>query len=530
MEKRLFFIAFLLANTLAAQPITIPLQPGEKLWSGEVSEGHLMPFPTSYQFNFFANNRGNQAQPLLLSNRGLYVWSEEPYAFAIQNDRLIITKNLAEVIYGRTGETLAAARSYAAAHFFPPSGTLPDTLLFARPQYNTWIELTYHQNQQDILKYARAILDNDLPPGVLMIDDTWQEDYGLWRFHPGRFPNPTMMMDSLHAMGFKVMLWVCPFVSADQARIVHELTPKKAFLMQKEDENTTWATARKPAMITWWNGTSALLDLTNPVAVNWFHEQLDQLVHNYGVDGFKLDAGDMPFYPPEALSKEKVSPNEQCRRYAEVGLSYPLNEYRACWKMAGQPLVQRLRDKNHSWHDLQMLIPDMLVESLAGYTFSCPDMIGGGEYLSFENLSSYDQDLVVRSAQCHALMPMMQFSVAPWRILDSTHLAVIRQAVALRMRFTPRILSLAHQSASSGTPIIGPLDYYFPGQGFEYIHDEFMLGENLLVAPMVAKGTKRKITLPKGSWRDDTGKKYKGGRQYEISVPLERLPFFEKLK
>ncbi|VAW23213.1 hypothetical protein MNBD_BACTEROID01-1875 [hydrothermal vent metagenome] len=48
-----------------------------------------------------------------------------------------------------------------------------------------------------------------------MIDDNWQEDYGKWDFHPGRFPNPKGMMDSLHQMGFKVMVWICPFVSPD---------------------------------------------------------------------------------------------------------------------------------------------------------------------------------------------------------------------------------------------------------------------------------------------------------------------------
>ncbi len=76
------------------------------------------------------------------------------------------------------------------------------------------------------------------------------------------------------------------------------------------------------------------------------------IVNNYGIDGFKFDAGDMGFYQPEALSKEPVTPNKQCELYAQFGLRFPLNEYRACWKMAGQPLVQRLRDKNHKWQEM----------------------------------------------------------------------------------------------------------------------------------------------------------------------------------
>lgn len=48
-----------------------------------------------------------------------------------------------------------------------------------------------------------------------MIDDNWQKDYGNFNFRPDKFPNPKAMVDELHAMGFKVMLWVSPFVSPD---------------------------------------------------------------------------------------------------------------------------------------------------------------------------------------------------------------------------------------------------------------------------------------------------------------------------
>jgi len=239
----------------------------------------------------------------------------------------------------------------------------------------------------------------------------------LWNFHPGRFPNPKAMIDQLHAMGFKVMLWICPFVSADQSVLYHQLENQKAFVLEKTKADDTWETARNPAMIHWWNGVSAVLDFSNPVAVEWFNEQLNSLVDDYHIDGFKFDAGDMMFYPENTLSKRGFTPNEHCESYTQFGLRFPLNEYRACWKMAGQPLAQRLHDKGHTWEDLQHLIPDMVIEGISGYTFSCPDMIGGGMLTTFEDSSKINQEMIVRSAQCHALMPMMQFSVAPWRVI-----------------------------------------------------------------------------------------------------------------
>jgi len=507
----------------------ITLLPGEKVWSGAIKEGNNMPFKDGYRFDFFANNQNNQIQPLLLGSKGLWVWSEEPFAFEVLPGKLIITNAWGEVRSGHAGGTLSEAREYASDHFFPPSGKMPDELLFSKPQYNTWIELTYNQNQEDVLKYARAILDNGFSPGVLMIDDTWQEDYGVWRFHPGRFPDPKAMMDELHRMGFKVMVWVCPFVSADQALVVREVMKGKGFLMQKTEEGTTWEKATDPAIIPWWNGYSALLDFTNPSAVDWFNGELDRVVKEYGMDGFKLDAGDMQFYPADALGMLQATPNKHCELYAQFGLRFPLNEYRACWKMAGLPLAQRLHDKNHNWEDVQKLIPHMITEGLAGYTFSCPDLIGGGDYVSFLDLKSYDQDLVVRSAQIHALMPMMQFSVAPWRILDAEHMAAVKAAVKIREKFTPVILELAQHSAKTGDPIISSLEYYFPNEGLEMVNDQFMLGETILVAPVDKKETSRKVLLPKGKWLSDDGKAYKGGANYTIEVPIKRLPYFTKI-
>ncbi|NJN26874.1 MAG: sulfatase-like hydrolase/transferase [Cyclobacteriaceae bacterium] len=530
MKKRLYIYFLFVPFVTFSQPtLQIPLQQGEKIWSGAIKEGHKMPFEPGYSFDFYANNNWNQLQPVLLSNQGLVVWSEEPYRFTVTDAALIIDKNLGEVQHLRSEQnTLAGAARLAAEKFYPPSGKLPALSLFEKPQYNTWIELTYNQNQEDILKYARAIIANGLEPGVLMIDDTWQEDYGLWRFHPGRFPNPKAMMAELHEMGFEVMLWICPFVSADQWQLVQPLIRDKVVLMNKDKEHTTWENATNPAIIQWWNGYSALLDFTNPKAVTWFNNELDRLVKEFGVDGFKFDAGDMHFYPEYALSMEAATPNRHSERYAQFAFRFPLNEYRACWKLGNQPIAQRLHDKNHTWQDLGLLIPHMLTEGLVGYTFSCPDMIGGGNYISFLDIDTYEQDIVVRSAQCHALMPMMQFSVAPWRILDKENFDAIKKALEIRKRFTPKIMELTAHSARTGEPIIRSMAYQFPGQGYEYIDDQFMLGQEVLVAPVTTPDSTRMVVLPKGKWLSDEGKSYKGNRQITIDVPISRLPYFIK--
>ncbi len=529
MNKFLFVLILFFSLSLSAQNVTT-----EKLWwAGITSQGQLMPITQTYEANIINNTYGNQVQPLLLSNQGDVIWSEKPFEFKIENNEVTILQSKGEVIKTKAGTTLKSGYLFASENYFPPQGILPDELLFSKPQYNTWIELMYDQNQKDVLKYAHDLIDNGFPPGVLMIDDNWQEDYGKWNFHPGRFPNPKAMMNELHEMGFKVMVWVCPFVSPD-CDVYRDLASKGAFLVTGQQQENTMPSVdfrgnAKPEMVSWWNGFSAVLDLSNPVAVEWFKSQLDFLQEEYGVGGFKFDAGDARYYS-EGLSKGNVSANEQASLFGKIGLDYPLNEYRAMWKMGGQPLVQRLRDKAHNWNDLKKLVPSMLLQGIMGYYFNCPDLIGGGEFTSFLRSATIDQELIVRSAQCHALMPMMQFSVAPWRVLDEKHFEAVKHAVEIREKHVNYILEEAKKTAKSGEPTIRSLEYSYPGNNYGRVNQQFLIGDKLLVAPIIDKGvTEHTVYLPEGKWKAFNGKTYKGNKEIRIPVTLKDLPYFEKL-
>ena len=509
---------FVFCQTNAKNNIKIPI--GEtSWWSGVINQGELMPLKNGYSADF-KSNYGNQIQPLLISDSGEIIWSEEPIIITVENDTLTVKSKTESIIYKKAGKSLREAFLYASKTYFPPEGKLPEELLFTAPQYNTWIELIYNQNQEDILKYATSIIDNGFPPGVLMIDDNWQEDYGKLDFHPGRFTNPKMMMDSLHVMGFKVMLWICPFISPD-CDVYRDLKSRN-LLLKNENGN--------PAIIRWWNGASAELDLSNEETSKWFKEQLDFLQKKYSVDGFKLDAGDFSFYR-DLVAKEDITPQAQCELYARIGLDYSLNEYRAMWKMAGQPLVQRLRDKAHSWEDVRKLIPHILLAGIMGYNFSCPDMVGGGEFTSFLPGAKLDQDIIVRSAQTHALMPMMQFSVAPWRILDKRHLNAVKKAVEIRKKYTPIILKLVQESAKTGEPIVRSMEYVFPHQGYTKVSDQFLLGDEILIAPLLTAGEgMRDVLIPEGQWLDDNKNIIKGPKIMKIKVKLDEIPIFIKQK
>jgi alpha-glucosidase (family GH31 glycosyl hydrolase) len=500
--------------------IWIPKSAEVWWWAGIIDHGFQMPLSDGYEVDLRGDTYGNQGQPLLLSSQGDVIWSEDALRIKASGQGLLVQADDVQLRRGKSRGSLRDAFLYARKHHLHGSAGMPDELLFLRPQYNTWIELMYDQNQADIMKYARGIQVNGFAPGVLMVDDNWQQNYGQWDFKPNRFPDPKAMVAGLHADGFKVMLWICPFVHTNSEP--YAKLAERGLLLKD--------TSGSVALIKWWNGESALLDFTNPEAVDWFNSRLDYLQSTYAVDGFKFDAGDSSFYKG-VVAAQSVSPNTHSELYGKIGLRYPLNEYRAMWKMGCEPLAERLRDKDHSWTDLRKLIPNMLLAGLMGYPFSCPDMIGGGEYKSFQAGATIDQELVVRSAQCHALMPMMQFSVAPWRVLDEAHLKAVLKAVKVRQVHQDYILDLARKSALTGEPIVRSMEYVFPHQGYAQVKDQFLLGDRFLVAPVLQRGSRhREVALPKGKWRGFDGNRYVGPAKVTPAVALDDLCYFEKVK
>lgn len=515
----------ILGQVYTQKQISLTILPGEKWYGGAVNEGHFMPFANGYSIDLSADNKGNQSSPFYLSTSGRFIWSDQPFQLSCNNNTLQLSGTGIKV--ETAGKNLRSAFTTGSAKYFPPSGAMPDSLLILAPQYNTWIELLYNQHQEGILKYAHDIINNGFPPGVLMIDDNWFSYYGDFEFRKDRFSDPGKMISELHRLGFKVMVWVSPFISPD-TEVFREINKKHLLIYDnKAIDSLQWANAVEPLITKWWNGYSAQIDLSNPAAISWLTEKLKTLQNKYGIDGFKFDAGDMEFYPGKMLTFQKTNANEMCGLWGNLGLKFPLNEYRAMWKGGGQPLTERLRDKLHNWEDLQKLIPHAGIAGLLGYPFVCPDMIGGGDFSSFIGDQQIDQDLIVRSAQCQALMPMMQFSVAPWRVLDAEHLQAVKDAVLLRKKYTAYIVQLAKQAAVTGIPIVRNMEFEFPGQDFENIKEQFMLGNKYLVAPVVTKSSTKKIWLPKGSWKSGSGMIMKGPAILEIKVGLNELLCYE---
>lgn len=458
-----------------------------------------------------SNQSPNQAAPLLLSSQGRYLWNTDGFLAEFKDGVISLDR---EVELEEGHENLRGAYLAAMQKHFPFEQNTLDRKFAEGPVYNTWIELTFYQNEKDVIRYAETIRKEALPSGTIMIDDGWSDYYGKWKFNKEKFPQAEQMNRKLHEMGFSVMLWICPFITPDTLEY-RETLDKGLLIMTPEG---------KPLITEWWNGYSAALDLSNPQACQWLRNQLDEL-QKIGIDGFKLDAGDSIYYPEDMVTAGGVAPDEMSRLWCKFGEQYRLNEFRAAWRAGGMSLMQRLCDKPHNWENegVGALLPDTLAQGILGMPFGSPDMIGGGEYRNFqENSDRLDQELFVRHAEIACLLPVMQFSAAPWRVLNRENFEKIKKSVEIRQRYLPELLQIWDQTAAQGEPIVRYMEYQFPHQGMETINDQFMLGDCLLVAPVCKKGALgRTVVLPEGEWiREDLSSEnesWQGGQTVEVN-------------
>jgi len=501
--------------------LKIKINQSECWYGGLVSDGKKMPYLENQSvIDLSKENHQNQATSLFVSTQGRYIYNQQPFKYFIKNKIIFIESENEIKVKETNDKTLKSAVRAIYEKYFSKIHQKNNLSIFDEPQYNTWIELGHDINEKAVLEYVQSIIDNDFPKGLIIIDDNWQRDYGVWEFDKNRFSSPKKMIEKIHECGFKVSLWVCPFVSADST-IYRELAVQDYLIKGKDG---------KTKIIKWWNGYSACLDLTNPKAYAWLLNSLKKLQKEYSIDGFKFDAGDFEFYK-DTIFYDESNQSSQAKRLTELASQFSINETRVSFNGQEKALVQRLADKNHSWKNngIDSIIPDALAASVLGYKIICPDMIGGGDITSFGK-NKIDQELYIRYCQVSAFFPIMQFSLLPWNAVSKSNLEIVREAVKIHQNIVKYIKEIAVNAVETGDPLIRPLEYEYPHQEYEYETAAFMLGENYVVVPMVEKGkTHRIFRLPEGTWKNEKGIEFIGGKNVPVNSPISTISFFEKV-
>ena len=512
----------------------IPLLDGERWWGGGGGDGQNQPYGDGDSPRIDLRTHGCTSSPLLVSSRGRYVWSEKPFGYEFKGGHLLLDSDVEEIAPVRAGDTLRDAYLAAAKAHMRFDGRTPPDIFFSLPQWNNWIEIFLHgMDQKAADDYTAELAASGFPCGVYMMDGGWLSHQGSYEFYEKDFPDPHGLFDRIRSHGWTPLIWTAHFVSPDSREYkrlrYHEIHRCLDYLAYRKAPGSKAA-----AVVRWWSGISAIYDLTKPEAAAFYAKTLKDFAAAYGIAGFKFDAGDPAMFVEDCrFHDETAEPVDYTRLYAELAArEFPYHEIRVSWKCGGLPLVTRLNDRAHAWtgpSGQDTIIPQIVAAGLLGAPYSLADMVGGGLETSFVR-REIDETLFVRSAALQALLPMMQFSPAPWRHLSPEGVETCRAFANLHIAFAPYILECARHAAKTGEPIVRAMEYEFPGQGFARPMQQFMLGSRWLVAPVLSPDGAKTVELPAGRWRDDLGAVHDGPAALRLeNVPLSRLPRYERL-
>ena len=329
-----------------------------------------------------------------------------------------------------------------------------------------------------------------IPVDAFIYDYDWFT--GDWQFNPKTFPNPAADLAEMHRRGLH-------FVGIRKPR-VHGAALDYA-------RQNGWTL----------NGADLRFDL--PAVQDWWAVQHKPLVEE-GVDGWWNDEAEHAydqFFYMNVAERKGWTPNPQ----------------KPFWSLnrAFAPGMQRLGaavwtgDIPTSWDSLQNQPGTMLNWSLCGMPYVGQD-IGG-----FSGTPS--PELYVRWMQAGALAPIMRAHGIqgsprwPWAFGPQA-LTVSRNAILLRSRLRPYLLECARETSRTGAPLMRPLFFEFPDDPRTYaLEHEWLLGRDLLAAPVLAPGGLSAVYLPRGRWHEyGTGRTLTGPCWLRRTLPLETIPLY----
>ncbi|XP_044742136.1 myogenesis-regulating glycosidase-like [Chrysoperla carnea] len=500
-------------------------------------------------FAYVTKEDGNCAviEPYWLSETGTYIYIDpETPLFVTQhrnhdeNDQVCFTakidgpyiqrKNLTLIYDIVVKENLKEAHKHAVKTFFGKPTGIPNAKMFEEPIWSTWAKFKRDVNTTVVDTFAKEILANNFT-GQFELDDDWEICYGALEFRKSKFNDPKAVVKKLHDQGFRVTLWVHPFINTNCEPYFSD-AKKKGYLVKNEQGEVETQ---------WWNSgkrEASIVDFTNEEARNWWAERLWKLKNETGLDSYKFDAGESSWTPqipvlfggkndtllkvPNAFTTEYV---KTCAQFGD------LIEVRSGYKSQELPIFVRIVDKDTRWgfeNGLRTLITTLLQMNLAGYPLVLPDMVGGNLYKG----DTITGELFIRWLQANTFMPSVQFSLVPWDFKEEKIdvLGISQKFVKLHAEYTPVIIEEAKTAIKEGIPLNAPVWWVAPEDPQTYrISDQFLLGDKILAAPVVVEGAvKRDVYLPSGKWKDgNNGSVYEGGRTLkDYPAPIDVLPFF----
>jgi alpha-D-xyloside xylohydrolase len=359
-----------------------------------------------------------------------------------------------------------------------------------RWSFGLWMGRDTYESADEVQAVASRLRREGVPCDVLHVDTGWTEvKFRVeFEFAKDRFPEPERFLDELREQGFRLSLWQYPYLHPNNR--LHREAVERGFVVLASD-------GLPPV-------DDAVIDLTNEDAAEWYKARLRRLLEQ-GVAVFTSDFGEAAptggIYrgDPAGFVEHNLYPLRYAQAVAEATRQVTgesVQHARAAWAGSQRHPLHFSGDPETSDGGMLGTLRGGLSLGLCGFTF-WTHFVGGFpeppepdlylRWLAFGVLSSH--------VRCHGAPPR-----EPWHLGDD-FLARFRRLAELRYSLLPYVVEQSEAACERGHPLVRPLFFEFPGDpGSWLVEDQYLLGTDLLVAPLFEDASERRVYLPPGRW------------------------------
>jgi len=410
------------------------------------------------------------------------------------------------------------------------------------PEWSLGVILSkaYYKDADELLEVARAVREQKMPCDVITLDGrAWQDTDSRFAFEwdVTRYPNPKAVMDELKALNFKVCIWEYPLVSVTNP--LFDRMAKKGWLLK--DKRTGEAFRYQWDMSAFGDvltplPDSGIVDFTHPDAYAFWRD-CHKPLFDLGVDMIKADFGEQVEDPNMLAHNGETGfalhnvysllynrcVYEAAQLYSQNG---PFLFSRSAWTGSQCYPAQWGGDPQADWGGMAANIRGGISWGLSGAPYFATDV--GGFFKD-----TRDPELYVRWIQAGVFSAHMRLhgigAREPWSYGDEAAKAA-QAALNLRYQILPYLLETIKTASKTGMPVQRAMVLAYPDDPAAWaFEDQFMFGDDVLVAPCYRPGGSVQFYLPEGNWTKlDDKSPFVGGKVYKMSLALNEMAVFVK--
>ena len=430
------------------------------------------------------------------------------------------------IVYGPTPREILA--KYTALTGRPP--VLPAW------SFGLWLSTSFvtDYDEDTVSSFIQGMRERDIPLSVFHFDCFWMREFQWCDFEwdPRTFPDPAGMLRRLKADGLRISLWINPYIA--QASPLFDEARDAGYLLRRNDG--VGGTAGGVWQWDMWQAGNGIVDFTNPAARRWFQSKLRPLLA-MGVDCFKTDFGER--IPVDAVYSNGADPEQMHNFYTQL---YNETVWELLREIKGDDAIVFARsatvggqtmpvhwggDNTSSFESMAESLRGGLSLGLSGFGYWSHD-IGGFE--GSPDPAVFKRWVAFGLLSSHSRLHGNESVRVPWAF-DDEAVAVTRKFAKLKAELLPYLLECSQDAHDAGLPMMRAMLVEFPDDRTCWnLDQQYMLGPDLLVAPVFNAGGDVEFYLPHGEWTSYwDGTVVQGGRWIReqhgfLSLPLYLRP------